>query len=300
MTTPSAHHPIRSAEQTSARERSGTSVDAAGDDPPRSLRGGHRGVLHAVPDRRAGRGAGRVVGPPGRRARPVGRRRRRRARGAAVGPRPDDGDAARPRAARPLRHADGRVMRAVAGFDATFSAPKSLSVWWALTGDHRLLDAHDAAVTRRARPPGAVRVDDPDPLERRPPAPRHARSDDGDVPPDHVAGRRPADPHPRRDLRQGPDRRRALAGARRPLPEAPPADARRPLPVGAARRAHPPLRRRLGADRATARPRSPASPTSCSPSSRSAPPRSTRRSPTSSPTSATARVATRPGGNGPR
>jgi conjugative relaxase-like TrwC/TraI family protein len=43
--------------------------------------------------------------------------------------------------------ADGRVVRAVSGYDATFSAPKSLSVWWALTGDHRLLDAHDAAVT---------------------------------------------------------------------------------------------------------------------------------------------------------
>ena len=43
--------------------------------------------------------------------------------------------------------ADGEVIRAVSGFDATFSAPKSLSVWWALTGDDRLLDAHDAAVT---------------------------------------------------------------------------------------------------------------------------------------------------------
>jgi conjugative relaxase-like TrwC/TraI family protein len=43
--------------------------------------------------------------------------------------------------------ADGRVVRAVAGFDATFSAPKSLSVLWALTGDQRLLDAHDVAVT---------------------------------------------------------------------------------------------------------------------------------------------------------
>jgi conjugative relaxase-like TrwC/TraI family protein len=41
---------------------------------------------------------------------------------------------------------DGTVVRAVAGFDATFSAPKSLSVWWALTGDDRLLQAHDAAV----------------------------------------------------------------------------------------------------------------------------------------------------------
>ena len=42
--------------------------------------------------------------------------------------------------------ADGRVVRAVAGFDATFSAPKSLSTWWALTGDAGLLEAHDVAV----------------------------------------------------------------------------------------------------------------------------------------------------------
>lgn len=42
--------------------------------------------------------------------------------------------------------ADGRVRRAVSGFDATVSAPKSLSAWWALTGDTRLLDAHDVAV----------------------------------------------------------------------------------------------------------------------------------------------------------
>ena len=42
---------------------------------------------------------------------------------------------------------DGRVVRAVSGFDTTFSAPKSLSVWWALTGDPRLLEAHDVAVT---------------------------------------------------------------------------------------------------------------------------------------------------------
>jgi conjugative relaxase-like TrwC/TraI family protein len=40
----------------------------------------------------------------------------------------------------------GMVVRAVAGFDATFSAPKSVSVWWALTGDPGLLAAHDVAV----------------------------------------------------------------------------------------------------------------------------------------------------------
>ena len=43
--------------------------------------------------------------------------------------------------------ADGRVVQAVAGFDATFSAPKSLSVCWALSGDDRFLKAHDVAVT---------------------------------------------------------------------------------------------------------------------------------------------------------
>lgn len=42
--------------------------------------------------------------------------------------------------------ANGTVVRAVAGFDATFSAPKSLSVLWALTHDERLLAAHDTAV----------------------------------------------------------------------------------------------------------------------------------------------------------
>jgi len=42
---------------------------------------------------------------------------------------------------------NGKVVRAVAGFDATFSAPKSVSVWWALTGDPGLLAAHDLAVS---------------------------------------------------------------------------------------------------------------------------------------------------------
>jgi len=46
--------------------------------------------------------------------------------------------------------ATGKVVRAVAGFDATVSAPKSLSVWWALTGDSGLLDAHDVAVRVRS------------------------------------------------------------------------------------------------------------------------------------------------------
>jgi conjugative relaxase-like TrwC/TraI family protein len=40
----------------------------------------------------------------------------------------------------------GRLIPAVAGFDATFSAPKSVSVWWGLTRDPGLLAAHDTAV----------------------------------------------------------------------------------------------------------------------------------------------------------
>jgi conjugative relaxase-like TrwC/TraI family protein len=42
--------------------------------------------------------------------------------------------------------AKGRVIPAVAAFDATFSAPKSVSVWWALSREPGLLDAHDIAV----------------------------------------------------------------------------------------------------------------------------------------------------------
>lgn len=41
----------------------------------------------------------------------------------------------------------GKVIKAVAGFDATFSAPKDLSVLWALTDDAGFLEAHDVAVT---------------------------------------------------------------------------------------------------------------------------------------------------------
>ncbi|MCW2752353.1 MAG: exonuclease subunit alpha, partial [Aeromicrobium sp.] len=41
---------------------------------------------------------------------------------------------------------DGRVIRAVAGFDATVSAPKSVSVMWALTGNEGFATAHDVAV----------------------------------------------------------------------------------------------------------------------------------------------------------
>ena len=84
---------------------------------------------------------------------------------------------------------DGRMIRSVSGFDATFSAPKSMSVWWALTGDLRLLEAHDAAVaaalehlerfgsTTRIRSNGGRLHPDSQGV------------DDGDVPTDDVAGR---------------------------------------------------------------------------------------------------------------
>jgi conjugative relaxase-like TrwC/TraI family protein len=42
--------------------------------------------------------------------------------------------------------ANGKLVRAVAGFDLTFSAPKSVSALWALTQDERILVAHDRAV----------------------------------------------------------------------------------------------------------------------------------------------------------
>jgi conjugative relaxase-like TrwC/TraI family protein len=84
---------------------------------------------------------------------------------------------------------DGRVVKAVSGFDATFSAPKSLSVWWALTGDHRLLEAHDIAVNAALAHLERFGSTDPYPFQRGAAAPGHQRVDDGDVPSDHVACR---------------------------------------------------------------------------------------------------------------
>jgi len=79
---------------------------------------------------------------------------------------------------------NGKVIRAVAGFDATLSAPKALSVLWALSGDDGLAECHDVAVRAVA-----------DCLERDADAPRHPRPHDGCVPPDHQPRRRPAAAH---------------------------------------------------------------------------------------------------------
>ena len=45
----------------------------------------------------------------------------------------------------------GNVIKAVAGYDATFSAPKSVSVLWGLTGDEGFADCHDRAVDAAIR-----------------------------------------------------------------------------------------------------------------------------------------------------
>ncbi len=56
----------------------------------------------------------------------------------------------------------GRLVRAVAGFDATLSAPKSLSVWWTLSGDDGLAECHEVAVRAVVdpshRPPNASQL----------------------------------------------------------------------------------------------------------------------------------------------
>jgi conjugative relaxase-like TrwC/TraI family protein len=51
----------------------------------------------------------------------------------------------------PLGRPFGDRKGAVAGYDLTYSAPKSLSVMWALTQDERLVHAHDTAVAAAMR-----------------------------------------------------------------------------------------------------------------------------------------------------
>ena len=143
---------------------------------------------------------------------------------------------------------DGRGVRAVSGFDATFSAPKSLSVWWALTGDLRLLDAHDVAVsaalthlerfgsTTRIRSNGGRLHPDTNGLTIATFRQTTSRADDPQL---HTHAVSPP--------RSRPPKAAGRVGC--PLPEEASADARRPVPVGAASRAHPPIRCRLATDR---------------------------------------------------
>ena len=76
----------------------------------------------------------------------------------------------------------GNTIRAVAGYDATLSAPKSLSVLWGLTGDERFAECHDVAVAATVAMIEKYRVDDACPLQRRTVAPRDGRAVDGSVP----------------------------------------------------------------------------------------------------------------------
>ena len=170
----------------------------------------------------------------------------------------------------------GKVMRAVAGFDATLSAPKSLSVWWALTGDDGLAECHDVAVnavvdyierfgsTTRIRSNGRRLHPDTQGLTVAAFRQTTSRLDDPQLHTHVVISAKV----------QTDDGRWLALDAR--VVEAAPAGVRRAVSVGAARRAHPPLRGRVRLRSSTGRPRSPACRTSCWSSSPNAPPRSTR------------------------
>ena len=84
---------------------------------------------------------------------------------------------------------DGSIVRAVAGFDATFSGAE---VRECVVGPHRGPGCAGGARRGRrggARAFGAVRGDDACAGERRPSASGHERLDHGHVPPVHVTGR---------------------------------------------------------------------------------------------------------------
>ena len=136
------------------------------------------------------------------------------------------------------------------GLDLTFSAPKSVSLLFAL-GDEQL-SADGAAGARRGGDPGGgvsgaggrggpPRQGRPGPAARR-------RVRRGGVPSPHVAGRGPAAAHPRAGGEHDPGGGRALVGAGREAAVPAGQDRRHPVPGGAARPAAPP-RPGLGAQR---------------------------------------------------
>jgi conjugative relaxase-like TrwC/TraI family protein len=194
---------------------------------------------------------------------------------------------------------DGRVVRAVSGFDATFSAPKSLSEWWALTGDHRLLEAHDLAVTAalahlerfgsttRIRANGGRLHPDTNGLTIATFRQTTSRADDPQIHTHAVISAKVQTRDGRWlafDARYLKRHQRMLGGLYQSV-----------------LRAELTHRSVSSGDRSsTGRPRSPASQMSCARCSRSAAPTSTRHSPTSSTTSANARAASRHGGSAPR
>ncbi len=137
------------------------------------------------------------------------------------------------------------------GFDATFSAPKSVSVLWAVcpgrVGAGR--GPRRPRRRRRCRPrlPGVPWGGDPEGQGRGGPG-RHQGSDRGGVPSAHVAVDGPAAAHPRGHRRQGPRHHRPVVVARCPVPEAPATHHRLGLRRRPPHRAHQPPRRGVGAD----------------------------------------------------
>ena len=179
---------------------------AARDDHPRQHRRRLGALLHPLPGRRRPGRRGPVARPPGRRPRPRRRRcRPRTSKRCCRATTPSRGRGS----ARPLVDrfdAKGRLIPAVAGFDATFSAPE---VAVGLVGAHRRPRPARSPRPRRPgrpRPPRAVRRHHPGAGQRRPPAPRRRRPVDGGVPAGDLPGGRPAAAHPRRHLHQGPER----------------------------------------------------------------------------------------------
>ena len=137
----------------------------------------------------------------------------------------------------------GRVAEAkrVAGFDLTFSAPKSVSLLYGLSDPD--VSAHRPRRPRRRRRPGARLSRAP--RAARPPRGRRRAADRGRGPgggrlraPDLAGGRPPA-PHPRAGGQCRRRDRRHLVRPRRPPRLLPRPHGRLPLPGGAARRADP-------------------------------------------------------------
>ena len=172
-------------------------------------------------------------------------------------------------ARRALHPASGALLRqplasgAVAGFDLTFRAPKSVSVLFGI-GDagssRQVRAAHEARGRRGARLPRARGVSARGAATAARIAVDGRRVRRGGVPAPHLARRRSAAAHPRRRRQRDARARRALDGARRPAALPARQDRRLPLPSGAARGAHRAAGRAVVARSRTGRPTSRAFP----------------------------------------
>ena len=120
-------------------------VHDPGDDDLCGVGGCVGSLLHRLPHRAGGRVAGAVGRPAGCVVRSRGEVSTEALESLLSGRHPVTGQVlGRELLHRVDRH--GNVTKAVAGYDATFSAPKSVSVLWALTGDDGFAECHDRAV----------------------------------------------------------------------------------------------------------------------------------------------------------